>query len=420
MELQPGNIDAFIRHCIWNAENDRRTSIDNFLDVSSDDEQNSLYDQYINKDDDTFQDVQSFVSSTNTTNTPSLCSENDTETSYFNESDEDINTTTTSTESNATNDIYLNGDSSPKSFLQISGIIVGNYNMGCNFHASTAIRIMIQHNISVLAIQEHTAWNRNLMEYEIKSIEKHCDRWGYFVYIHKLQILIIDKQLLACHINTCAFKEGRILVSRFQISHGQCATFIPVYGIPHSKNGINNILKTQDADENIMLREMAEVQSFVRDTIRQAYKTNDYIFVFGDMQDTPDNSNIFHIGKCRIPKHPLGIIKECESAELTCTIYGHLDDLEKPIISRHGPKGGRFIDSMYACSEGIEKVMKIRIINDTGINSDHSLILSNIDLGLKKFEISKDKEERIDFKRILSIPVHYKHGSTHPTLNSNV
>jgi hypothetical protein len=124
MELQPGNIDAFIRHCIWNAENDRRTSIDNFSDVSRDDEQNSLYDQYINKDDDTFQDVQSFVSSTNTTNTPSLCSENNTETSSFNESDEDINTTTTSIESNVTNNIYLNGDSSPKSFLQLSGIVI--------------------------------------------------------------------------------------------------------------------------------------------------------------------------------------------------------------------------------------------------------------------------------------------------------
>jgi hypothetical protein len=224
MELQPGNIDAFIRHCIWSAENDRRTSIDNFSEVSSDDEQNSLYEQYINRDDDTFQDVKSLVSSTNTTDTLSLCSEIDTETSSFNESDEDINTTTTSIESNVTNDIYLNGDSSPKSFLQLSGIIVGNYNMGCNFHASTAIRIMIQHNISFLAIQEHTAWNRNLMEYEIKSIEKHCDRWGYFVYIYKLQILIIDKQLLACHINTCALKEGRVLVSRFQTSHDQCAT----------------------------------------------------------------------------------------------------------------------------------------------------------------------------------------------------
>jgi len=96
---------------------------------------------------------------------------------------------------------------------------------------------MIQHNISILAIQEHTAWNRNLMEYEIKSIEKHCDKWGYVVNISKLQILIIDKQLLACHINTCALKEGHVMVSRFQISHDPFATFIPVCGIPHSKNG---------------------------------------------------------------------------------------------------------------------------------------------------------------------------------------
>jgi len=64
--------------------------------------------------------------------------------------------------------------------------------------------------------------------------------------------------------------------------------------------------------------------------------------------------------------------------------------------------------------------MKISIIKDTEINSDHMLILSNIDLGLKKKEVCKDKEEQIDFKRILSIPVHIKPGSTHPTLNTTV
>lgn len=171
---------------------------------------------------------------------------------------------------------------------------------------------------------------------------------------------------------------------------------------------MDNIYKQYDAEENTILWQMAEVQNIVEDAIKKAYRTNDFIFLFRDIQDTPDTSYIFHYGKCRIPKHPLGIIKECESAELTCTVQQHLDDLENPIISRNGPKGGRFIDIMYACSEGIEKVMKISII-----------ILSNIDLGLKKFEVRKEKEERIDFKRILSIPVYQKHGSTDPTLNTN-
>jgi hypothetical protein len=65
---------------------------------------------------------------------------------------------------------------------------------------------------------------------------------------------------------------------------------------------------------------MAEVQNIVEDAIKKAYRTNDFIFLFRDIQDTPDTSYIFHYGKCRIPKHPLGIIKECESAELTCTV----------------------------------------------------------------------------------------------------
>jgi hypothetical protein len=34
MELQPGNVDAFIRHCIWSAENNRHTRNDNFSEDS--------------------------------------------------------------------------------------------------------------------------------------------------------------------------------------------------------------------------------------------------------------------------------------------------------------------------------------------------------------------------------------------------
>jgi len=43
------------------------------------------------------------------------------------------------------------------------------------------------------------------------------------------------------------------MISRFQISHDQFATFIPVYCIPHSKNGMDNIYKQYDAEENTIL-----------------------------------------------------------------------------------------------------------------------------------------------------------------------
>jgi hypothetical protein len=54
---------------------------------------------------------------------------------------------------------------------------------------------MMQYNITILAIQEHTAWSRKLLDGAIASIERHCDKWGYWVSISKLLILIIDKQL---------------------------------------------------------------------------------------------------------------------------------------------------------------------------------------------------------------------------------
>ncbi len=75
---------------------------------------------------------------------------------------------------------------------------------------------------------------------------------------------------------------------------------------------------------------------------------------------------------------------------------------------------------MYTCHQGLERVMGIAIVNDTGINSDQMLIVSNIDLEIQKFEILTDREERIDFKRIMNIPMHIKCGETHPSLNTNV
>jgi hypothetical protein len=48
------------------------------------------------------------------------------------------------------------------------------------------------------------------------------------------------------------------------------------------------------------------------------------------------------------------------------------------------------------------------------------LVVSNIDLGIQKIELSTDREERIDFRRIMNIPMHIKCGETHPSLNTNI
>lgn len=106
--------------------------------------------------------------------------------------------------------------------------------MNRNFRVQAAIEIMIQYKLAILAVQEHTPWNRELLEGEIKAIERHCDHWGYLVTISPLQILIIDKQLKACHSKNTIYEDGRIITSRFEISENNFVTFIPVYGVPHS------------------------------------------------------------------------------------------------------------------------------------------------------------------------------------------
>jgi hypothetical protein len=95
-----------------------------------------------------------------------------------------------------TQSLTINEDNLPKSFLQLRGISVANYNMGCNFNISTSIRLMIQFNLQILAIQEHTPWNKELTDAEISSIQRSCDRYKFFAIITKLQLVIMDKQLV--------------------------------------------------------------------------------------------------------------------------------------------------------------------------------------------------------------------------------
>jgi hypothetical protein len=135
------------------------------------------------------------------------------------------------------------------SFLQPQGITVGNFNMACNFHIYAAFQIMTKYNFHILAIQEHTSWNRELSEGEIKSIQKHSDTLGYFSTITKMQILIMDKRLWACHRNTSSMEDGRIITSRYAITREQHATFIAVYGVPHH-GGEKTQFVNRDLEEN--------------------------------------------------------------------------------------------------------------------------------------------------------------------------
>jgi len=98
----------------------------------------------------------------------------------------------------------------------------------------------------------------------------------------------------------------------------------------------------------------------------KALRNDEIIYVFGDLQDTPDISKIFYYVASKVSKHPLGIVKICEDLGLECTTYYHMDNMAKPIISRHGAKGGRFLEGMYVCQRGISCILGITIVQDTG------------------------------------------------------
>jgi hypothetical protein len=379
-----------IIQCVHNAANKHTETYDDSSSISSYDDYNSLQD-YLKSDAESTIDHLSLppydTGSISKYDTYDDTNTDDISTNAFDDKDTDVSII--SEQSVNSHEAYLNGDKLPKTFLQIHGIAIGNYNMGCNFRAASAIRIMIQYNLTILAIQEHTPWNRTLSDAEITSIERHFDKWGYFVSISKLQILIIDKKISACHRESKIHNDGRIIESRFAISETQNVLFLPVYGIPHSSENNANP-ENEGFNENTKLMKMTELRDQLKSILNKAQRRSDIIYVMGDLQDTPDNSNTFHYGSCRIAKHPLGIVKTCENADLLCSIYHHSEHMEKPIISRHGTKGGRFIDGTYTCIQGMEKVTGITIVKDTGINSDHDLVISKLDLGIEKFQVSNE------------------------------
>jgi hypothetical protein len=239
-----------------------------------------------------------------------------------------------------------------------------------------------------------------------------------------LQIPAISNKIspLLCPIslpNRVATLGSRESSHQMEIAQNQFVNLVSVYGYPH--HGGEKLRYThEDFEENDVFCNMIMIKSHIKKLIQNAHSKKEMIIIFGDHQDTPDNSSNFHYGSCRIPKHPLVIVKICQSLNLACSIYNHIETLEKPIISRHGRKGGRFINAMYTCSAGLDKITGIIIISDAGINSDHVMVINKIDLGIQHFKMSTKKEERIDFKRIMNIPVKLKKGDLHPTLNDQV
>jgi hypothetical protein len=149
-------------------------------------------------------------------------------------------------------------------------------------------------------------------------------------------------------------------------------------------------------DENDCLHKMSVLQHQLKTLTSKATRNSEGIFIFGDLQDTPDNSRIFHYGSCHITKHPLGIISACKEFGLVCTLYQHLHSMDKPIISRHGSKGGRFIDGMYTTNQDLTHVTGIKIIQDTGILSDHDMIINIIDWELRNLRLVQKKRKDLN------------------------
>jgi hypothetical protein len=145
MELQSNNIDAFIQHCIQKARAEEPPGLRcDEKSVSStennDDDQNSILFYYWIEDDN-YLDVSQTSSSqeAKSMSTPNLYSRGQSHID-FNDSNTIISqTSVVSNISTMSLETSHNGDTLQKSFLQLKGILVANFNMCCNFHIAAAL-----------------------------------------------------------------------------------------------------------------------------------------------------------------------------------------------------------------------------------------------------------------------------------------
>lgn len=97
----------------------------------------------------------------------------------------------------------------------------------------------------------------------------------------------------------------------------QHALFTSVYGIPH--HGEEKLkFNSREFEESDILQKMKGIQENLKKVLNTAKTNGDITYVFGDLQDTPDNSKNFRYGPSRISTHPLGIVKTCEDCSLSC------------------------------------------------------------------------------------------------------
>ena len=276
---------------------------------------------------------------------------------------------------------------------------------------------MFNNNISILAIQEPTSAERTFTKGETTSIQKHCDKWEVIPQISQYQIILISKHIMAYHRLEETYMDGRVILNIFQIDHEEEMNLISTYGIPHSFHKSTSATDAQNKKRINLTNALDQILKNKTET----RKTHPLTYVHGDLQDTPDNSKLFHYGKCRMPKQAHGIIKTCEKYNMECIIYKFVHQMPHPIISRHGTAGGRFIDGCYTTTSGIDKVIALAILTSdaVGISSDHDMVLFKLDLGIMPHTVAKEYQEKIDYNSVVNIPMNIKKGEVHPTLNQS-
>ena len=121
--------------------------------ITDDETQDSLLEYHVYSHDDTSDDDASCTSVLSDSDSAGSCPsffDGDTHSASTDGDDSDNDTfLSQATSTSIASFSSLNGDPLPKTFLQVHGIMVANYNMACNFSVEAAIRLMDTYELSI-------------------------------------------------------------------------------------------------------------------------------------------------------------------------------------------------------------------------------------------------------------------------------
>ena len=290
-----------------------------------------------------------------------------------------------------------------KENLQTNVDTIATHNVQNRYDHVLAAEMMIQQNITFLAIQEphasHYKQRQGWSEFQRKELAS--ARLSAFETQH--QIIIYDnwkwggKEIS----NFRSLQNGRITAIAFEFGRNQKIGIISIYSITDSTG--------TDENQRKLINDTRNTTTFLVKKIMKEWKHEFQdigIVIMGDLQETMTEDDTDNVGKCRKPKLKNGLLKATEQSH-TSIVRAMIGD--ESYVTRFGSAGARGIDHILVPNEKLKRNwfsdgrMNKDHITKNFFPSDHTLLACNFERLADNNRTSSEAGKAYDYKKVFQI-----------------